>query len=152
MELCPCYVIPVSFFSRCSAWRNDGFGYDWCFRRFQCIHASVICRLSFDSWKPFQLYLAFHYLFTTTFIWAEKHVGKTLAYNWGVNNEKAISVILDNFLFAWTPSFFPVYIFHRLRECYELSIPLPDSRFETNQELFEKGKGNFTRVLDLSKS
>lgn len=107
-----------------------------------CISTWNTACLTFSGWT-------IHYLCIKTFTLAKKCVGKTLAYNWGVNNEKDIGVILDDFLFICLP--FPVYILHRPRGHYELSIPLPTCQFETKQELFKKWKWNCTQELDLSK-
>lgn len=124
MELCPCYIIHASFFplfsteeqcgllwlmllqiSVCASIWNQQTLF-WFMKAISIVHyvsiSNIICQI-FSGW-------AFCYLFTTTFILAEKCVGKTFAYNWGVNNEKAISVILDNFLFVWTLFFSILYL------------------------------------------
>lgn len=73
--------------------------------------------------------------------------------SWGVNNEKAIGIILDNFFCL--PSFclpFPVYILHKWRGHHELNMSLTACRYKTKQEFSEKGKWTFSQDLDLSKS
>lgn len=78
----------------------------WVIKAFSTVHCVPmwnIISLIFSGWT-------FDYLYTITFILAENRVGKTLGYNRGVNNEKVITVMLDNFLFSWTPSFSSLYL------------------------------------------
>lgn len=106
---------------------------------------NIIC-LIFAGWT-------FYYLCTTTFILAEKCVRKTLAYNWGVNNEKASSVILDSILFAWTPAFSSLYP-AQLKKAFLVEHPIAWYQVWNQSGVTWEGemKWKFTQELRLSKS